>query len=210
MPRRPNRPILDGGLVETGNEIDVLVVGEGERSGGAITIRMGELLSPQLKQFVIVSDDCWRARREDVPGSALPRAHLDRLQEKRSAHERETRRNVRRTFERLSWSDGVLATWNALARRVPPVPRALLCGGLMWKSLAGARAAASSLDRLRAAQDLQPPARREVITADLALRVADQQCGVTGEEQRRRLKAFQLDQEAAATPVPDDDACSPA
>ena len=91
-----------------GYEIDVLAVGEGERSGGAITIRMGEPPSPQPKQFVIVIDDCWGARREDVPGSGLPRAHLDRLEEKRSAHEPETRGNVRRTFEPLSWSDCVL------------------------------------------------------------------------------------------------------
>jgi len=54
---------------------------------------------------------CWCARREDIHGSPLQRAYLDRLDEYLAACEPETRRQVHRNFERLSWSYCVLGSW---------------------------------------------------------------------------------------------------
>jgi superfamily II DNA helicase RecQ len=54
-------------------------------------------------------DRCWCARHEDIHGSLLQRAYLGRLGESMEGWEPQRRRQVRRGFERLSWSYCVLA-----------------------------------------------------------------------------------------------------
>ena len=53
-------------------------------------------------------DRCWCARREELHGSPLQRAYLGRLEEYLADCAPETRRQVHRNFERLSWSYCVL------------------------------------------------------------------------------------------------------
>ena len=54
-------------------------------------------------------DDCWCARREEIHVSSLQRAYLDRLDGYLEALDPERQWQVRRGFERLSWSYCVLA-----------------------------------------------------------------------------------------------------
>jgi superfamily II DNA helicase RecQ len=55
-------------------------------------------------------DRCWCARRQDIHGSPLQRAYLDCLEQHQADCEPERRRQIRRNFERLSWSYCVLAS----------------------------------------------------------------------------------------------------
>jgi DEAD/DEAH box helicase len=65
-------------------------------------------------------DRCWCARREDLHGSPLQCAYLDRLDACLAACQPELRRQVHRNFERLSWSYCVLA---ARADETPREPQ---------------------------------------------------------------------------------------
>jgi superfamily II DNA helicase RecQ len=55
-------------------------------------------------------DECWCARREDIHGSPIQRAYLDRLNKSLIASEPARRWQVQRDFERLSWSYCVFAS----------------------------------------------------------------------------------------------------
>ncbi len=55
-------------------------------------------------------ETCWCARREEIHGSPLQQAYLDRLDQSLDDWERDKRWQVQRGFERLSWSYCVLAS----------------------------------------------------------------------------------------------------
>ena len=70
-------------------------------------------------------DCCWCARREELHGSSLQRAYLGRLDEYLADCAPETKRQVRRNFERLSWSYCVLSVCASDGQGQPtPLPPA--------------------------------------------------------------------------------------
>lgn len=101
-------------------------------------------------------EHCWCARREDIHVSPLQRAYLDRLDEHLAACALETRRRIRRSFERLSWSYCVLASRPHQERHEPTAR--LLDGtqryiGQRREDRTGAMAVAEEASTIGAVQD---------------------------------------------------------